>query len=88
MGGSGHGSHNNNNDAQHHEPQQQQVQEVQPAYQPLMSQQTPMEQSNQNNDRCFDYSKMFKECMNLNFNSSTICSQSFEDLKKCQNNLV
>ena len=87
MGGSGHGSHNNN-DAQHHEPQQQQVQEVQPAYQPLMSQQTPMEQSNQNNDRCFDYSKMFKECMNLNFNSSTICSQSFEDLKKCQNNLV
>lgn len=87
MGGSGHGSHHNN-DVQYNEPQQQQPQEMQPAYQPMMSQPMPMEQSNVNNDRCFDYSKMFKECMNLNFNNTTICSQSFEDLKKCQNNLV
>lgn len=88
MGGSGHGSHHNN-DAQHHEPQQQQQpQEMQPAYQPLMSQQMPIEQNNSNGDRCFDYSKMFKECMSLNFNNTSICSQSFEDLKKCQNNLV
>ncbi len=79
--GSGHGSH--------HEPQPQQPQEMQPAYQqPLMSQQMPIEQNNQSNDKCFDYSKMFKECMSMNFNNTTICSQSFEDLKKCQNNLV
>ena len=87
MGGSGHGSHHSN-DAQYQEPQQHQPQEMQPGYQPLMSQQMPLEQNNINNDRCFDYSKMFKECMNLNFNNSTICSQAFEDLKKCQNNLV
>lgn len=85
MGGSGHGSHHQN-DVQNHEPQQQ-PQENQSNYQPMMSQPMPMEQTNQNNDKCFDYSKMFKECMNLNFNNTTICSQSFEDLKKCQNNL-
>jgi hypothetical protein len=38
--------------------------------------------------KCIDYSKKFEECMKLNFNNTSICSQAYEDLKRCQSNIL
>ena len=85
--GSGHGG-NHGNDVQYNEPQQMQV-TPQPMEAPQIAQQQPYDQINKTNpDKCFDYSKMFSECMKMNFNNTTICSQTFEDLKKCQNSML
>jgi len=85
MGSSSHGgSHHGNNDGQYNEQPQ-----VQSSPQNLEGSQHALQNQNNNlTDRCFDYSNMFNECMRLNFNNSTICSQAFEDLKKCQNSFI
>jgi len=38
-------------------------------------------------NKCFDFSKRFEECLKLNFNNTSICSQLSQDLKKCQSNI-
>jgi cell division protein FtsB len=88
MGGSGHGGNHGGNsneyDNQNREIQQQNQQNQMTQQQPMM------EQTNNSNlnDKCFDFSNLFNECMKLNFNNTNICSQPFEDLKKCQKSLI
>lgn len=79
MGGSGH------REGGHVEQQPQQQMEQYPQEQIQHYPQQQMQEVNNTNDKCFDYTKMFNECMKLNFNNTTICQQSFEELRKCQN---
>lgn len=51
---------------------------------PQQMQQQPMMSSG--NDKCFDFNNRFNDCMRFNNNNSTICQQSFDDLRNCQNN--
>mgnify|MGYP000974479457 CR=1 FL=1 len=79
MGGSGgHGGHN--------EPQAQQNVEY-PQQQQQFDQQQPQSYVQENANKCFDFSNIFNDCMKNNMNNSKVCEQSFEDLKKCQNNI-
>ena len=92
MGG-GHGGY-------HNEPMQypnQELNTLEPLpHQPMQANPQPieMQQNYQNQsaeelnknemNKCLDYSKRFEECMKSNFNNTSICSQAFEDLMKCQ----
>ena len=40
------------------------------------------------NDKCFDYNKRFTECLKYNNGSVNICQSSFDDLSKCQSNMI
>lgn len=87
----GHGGHHNEpmpySNQEQNMPEEHHPMQVtpQPIEIPQNSQTQSIEDINKNGmNKCIDYSKRFEECMKSNFNNTTICSQAFEDLKKCQ----
>jgi hypothetical protein len=93
MGGSsgGHGGNNQpqQNNFEENPQNQQQSSSFNDHQQPQIQQPFMQENSNlnTNTDKCFNFSNIFNECMKYNNNNTNICMQSFEDLKKCQNNI-
>ena len=87
MGGSGH-----SNGGNYQENQNEQIPQIQENSSNYLNQnqsqfQPQNVQIGQNQDKCFDFSNLFSDCMKFNFNNSTICQQAFDDLKKCQNGI-
>merc|ERR1712160_81556 len=90
MGGGGHGGGhgggnggdnggNQGNSQGQGQQQQEQFSEQQPM--PNMGNMT----MNPQDDKCFNFSNIFNDCMKYNQNNSKVCEQTFEDLKTCQN---